>query len=239
MSAAEDDADPQPPLTVEQLADLQAGLLDDDTAAAVRSRIRTDPQAADALQALHQVRRDLAALAAEPAPNAPPQLVDSVAAALRSPGAAHAARPPMRSARVIAGLVGFAGVVAAIGLGTAALLRSPSSGSKTDPTANHITVSAPVPVIPLSDPEILALLHRPPDFGALTNPGQRASCLGGLGYPAGTPILGAQPVEVNSRPGVLLVMAGDTPGTVTAYAVALSCSAADTGLLATTTIPRA
>ncbi len=145
----------------------------------------------------------------------------------------------MRPLRLVAGVLGCAAVLAAIGVGTAALLRSPSSDSRTEPTANHITVSTPVPVIPLSDPEIIALTHRPPDFGALGNPAQRASCLGGLGYPAATEILGAQPVEVNARPGVLLVMPGDTPDTVTAYAVALNCSAADTGLLATTTIPRA
>ncbi|MDT5219507.1 MAG: hypothetical protein QOF15_1612, partial [Mycobacterium sp.] len=56
MSAAEDDADP--PLTVDLLADLEAGLLDSDTAARVRNRVRDDPQAAARLQALQQVRRD-------------------------------------------------------------------------------------------------------------------------------------------------------------------------------------
>lgn len=50
MSAADKDpdkhsADADPPLTVELLADLQAGLLDDATAARIRSRVRSDPQA--------------------------------------------------------------------------------------------------------------------------------------------------------------------------------------------------
>ena len=34
-----------PPLTVELLADLQAGLLDDESAARVRRRVRDDPEA--------------------------------------------------------------------------------------------------------------------------------------------------------------------------------------------------
>ncbi|MBX9640970.1 MAG: hypothetical protein K2X97_14900, partial [Mycobacteriaceae bacterium] len=152
---------------------------------------------------------------------------------------AHAARPPLRPARVVAAIAGLCAVEAAVAGGTVSLLHEPDSAPTTPVTADHITVSTPVPAIPRSDTEIRGLTHRPPDFGALANPSQRASCLGGLGYPATEPVLGAQPVEVNARPGVLLVMRGDTPDTLVAYAVALNCSAADTGLLATTAIPRA
>ena len=55
------------PLTVELLADLQAGLLDDDAAARVRSRIRADPEAAAILRALNRARRDVAAAGTDPA----------------------------------------------------------------------------------------------------------------------------------------------------------------------------
>ncbi|MHA7648788.1 hypothetical protein ACX9NE_00495 [Mycobacterium sp. ML4] len=236
MSSAED-ADP--PLTVEVLADLQAGLLDDETAERVRRRIRADPRAAAALEALHRVRRDVTAAGAAPAPQAPPEVVERIAESLTGAGAAHAARPPLRPARIAAGVAGLGAVVAAVGLGTAALLGEPDSAPSAAVTADHITVSTPVPVIPLSDPEIRELTRRPPDFGALANASLRASCLGGLGYPATEEVLGARPVEVNARPGVLLVMRGDTSDTLVAYAVAQNCSAADTGLLATTAIPRA
>ncbi|WP_205875514.1 hypothetical protein [Mycobacterium camsae] len=235
MTAAEDD----PPLTVEVLADLQAGLLDDDTATRVRRRIRHDPQAAATLQALQRVRGDVAAAATAPAPDAPPEVVAAVAESPRGQRAAHAARPPLRPARVVAAVAGLCAAVAAIAVGTASLLNEPESAPSTAVTADHITVSTPVPVIPLSDVEIRDLTHRPPDFGALGNASQRASCLGGLGYPATERVLGARPVEVNARPGVLLVLRGDTADTLVAYAVALNCSAADTGLLATTAIPRA
>lgn len=239
MSSAQNAADADPPLTVEVLADLQAGLLDDDTAARVRRRLRTDPQAAAALQALHRVRSDVAAAGAARAPEAPPALVAGVAESLKAAGAAHAARPPLRPARVIAAVAGLCAVAAAGVVGTVSLLTEPGSTSTAPVTADHITVSTPVPVIPLSDAEIRDLTRRAPDFGALANPSQRASCLGGLGYPATEQVLGAQPVDVNARPGVLLVMRGESPDTLVAYAVAQHCSAADTGLLATTTIPRA
>src|ERR1700739_693651 len=91
-------ADADPPLTVELLADLQAGLLDDDAAARVRKRGREDPQAEQILRAWNEVRRDIPAMGAAPtsAPDVAPQVTARISAALRSageapshPGAAH------------------------------------------------------------------------------------------------------------------------------------------------------
>ncbi|WP_077739697.1 hypothetical protein [Mycolicibacterium boenickei] len=57
------------PIPAELLADLQAGLLDDTTAADVRRRVRTDPlagpDARNTLAALDRVRRDLRELGAD------------------------------------------------------------------------------------------------------------------------------------------------------------------------------
>ncbi|MGC2799733.1 MAG: hypothetical protein WA290_25010, partial [Mycobacterium sp.] len=99
-------------------------------------------------------------------------------------------------------------------------------------TVEHITVSRPPMTIPLSDQQILALLEGQPNFGPLTDPQRRASCLAGLGYPADARVLGARPVDIAGRPAVLLLLPGDTPGAVTALAVAPTCSAVDTGLSA-------
>jgi hypothetical protein len=131
-------------------------------------------------------------------------------------------------------------------VGTAALLNAPAETPSTSATAEHITVpesaSRPTAAIPLSHEQILDLLHRSPDYGAhgaLEDPPRRASCLRGLGYPTSTSVLGAQPIEVNSRPAVLLVLPGDTPDDLAVVAVALNCSAVDTGLMASTQVPRA
>jgi hypothetical protein len=246
-----------PPLTAEVLADLQAGLLDDHAAARVRRRVRADPQAQRILRALNQVRRDVAALGADPdtAPAAPQEVTARISAALRSadtpPGGSrgsgsHFARPHIRPAKVVAGIAGMCAVVAAIAVGTAALINAPATTPSSPATAEHITVSTPPPVIPLSQAQILALLDDSPDYGPaagplsspLNDPPRRASCLTGLGFPASTRVLGAKPVEINARPGVLLVLPGDTPSELAVFAVALNCSAADTGLLANTQIPR-
>jgi hypothetical protein len=252
MSAADEDpGDPGEgagtPLTAELLADLQAGLVDDDAAAQVRRQVREDPEAAGVLRALNQVRSDVAAVGADPAsaPDTPPAVTARISAALRSAsgpatgGAAHSARPHMRPARLIAGVAGFCAVVAAIGLGTVALVNAPAPTPSTQIMAEHITVSTPPMVIPLSQAQILGLLNRSPDYGPLNDPARRASCLTGLGYPASTQVLGAQQIDINARPGVLLVLRGDTPDNLVALAVALNCSAADTGLLASTQVPRA
>jgi hypothetical protein len=235
------DADPPP--TVELLADLQAGLLDDDAAARIRKRVREDPRAEQILRALNQVRRDIAAMGADP--TSAPDVTARISAALRSagetqphPGAAHSARPRIRPARLAAVVAGVGAVLAAIGVGTAALINAPEPAPSTPVTAEHITVSAPPMTIPLSQAEILGLLNRSPDYGPLSDPARRASCLGGLGYPASTQVLGARPIEINTRPGVLLVLPGGAPDDLAVFAVALNCSAADTGLLANTQVPR-
>ncbi|CAM4357523.1 putative transmembrane transcriptional regulator (anti-sigma factor) [Mycobacterium basiliense] len=245
MNGAENEASADPPLTVELLAELQAGLLGDEAAARVRRQVRTDPTAAAALHALQQVRRDVADAGADPAsaPDPPTDLLDRISATLRSAPAngtraAHAARPRTRPAKVLAGIAGLCAAVAAIGLGTTALIKAPTPTPSGPTTAMHITISTPPPMIPLSMNQILDLLQRTPDFGTLTDPARRASCLNGLGYPASTEVLGARPIDINARPGVLLVLPGDTPTNVAAYAVAQYCSAADTGLLASTTVPR-
>ncbi|OBK50822.1 hypothetical protein [Mycobacterium sp. 1081908.1] len=232
-----------PPLTVELLADLQAGLLDDDSAARLRQRVRDDPDAEKILRALNQVRCDVATLGADPAsaPEVPPDVAARISAALASadhPAAAHSARPHLGPARVVAGLTGVGAVLAAIGVGTVALISAPEPAPSTPATAEHITVSTPPMTIPLSQAEILGLLNLSPDYGPLGDPARRASCLSGLGYPASTQVLGARPVDINARPGVLLVLPGDTPENLAVFAVAPNCSAADTGLLANTQVPR-
>ncbi|MBX7448998.1 hypothetical protein GR927_13435 [Mycolicibacterium sp. 3033] len=79
------------PVTPALLADLQAGLLDDETAAAVRRRVRADPDAARTLAALDTVRRHLGRLGADlerdtASPEAPAEVTARIGAALRDAG---------------------------------------------------------------------------------------------------------------------------------------------------------
>ena len=233
-----DDERDDPPLTVDSLADLQAGLYDDNTAARVRKKVRTDPHAQQTMTALNQVRRDVAALGtdASSAPEVDPRVVDRIGAALRAEraGAAHTVgrgRLP-RSAGLAVAATGLTAVAVAVWLGTRALLTAPASTTSRPTTIEHITVSRPPLSIPLSDQQILALVDHEPDFGPLTDPRRRASCLSGLGYPASARVLGARPIDIAGHPAVLLVLPSDARGNVKALAVAPTCSAANTGLSA-------
>jgi hypothetical protein len=244
-----EDAGRDSPLTVDDLADLQAGLLDDDTAARLRKKVRDDPGAQQTIDALNRVRRDVAALGsdASSAPAVAPAVVDGIGATLRAQRCGpHRSRPAHtvrsgrlpRSARIAVAVAGLVAAAAAVWLGTAALIAAPAPTPSRPTTVEHITVSRPPVMIPMSDQQILTLLDRRPDFGSLSDPQRRASCLAGLGYPADARVLGARQVEITGRPAILLLLPGDAPGTVTALAVAPTCSSADTALLADRIVKR-
>jgi hypothetical protein len=198
-----------------------------------------DPAASSALQ---RVRAELKHLAGDEAsaPDVPAAVTEQVVSALR------AAEPPeparhKRAARLGA-VLGATAVVVAVAVGVMKLATSDLS-APASPPVQRPTTEAPPPAIPLSDAEILALLRVPPDLGPLGDPRRRASCLGGLGYPASTTVLGGRQLSVLGQPAVLLILQGDAPRagearTVVALAVRPSCSAADTGLLVQTRIRR-
>ena len=234
------------PITPELLADLQAGLLDDATAAALRQRIRTDQDAADTLAALDRVRRDLAALGAvdATAPDVPAEVTARVGAALQAEppprtlgGPAHSVRHTPRWQLV--GLVaGVGAAVVGLIVGGVMLVREPAPTRSAGPTAESITVSRPASDVPLSDPQIVGLLSQRPDYGPLADPQRRASCLSGLGYSAATTVLGARQVDMHGRPAVLVLLPAETPQTVRALVVEPDCNSAHTGLLANTEVTR-
>ncbi len=253
--------DPAPPdldpidLTPQLLADLQAGLLDNATAARVRRSARSDPEAARTLALLHSVRRELAQLggaeAAEQAlPDVPASVTARVSAALRtapnpgspSTGGHTVPRPRLTRAQRAGLVIGVCAVATAVVLGALVLTRDPGPAFPAGPTAAQITVertaSADLPSadFPLSDAELRAALSEQQDLGPLADPRRRASCLTGLGYSPTIQVLGGRALEVSGRPGVLLLVPSGTPDQIGAVVVEPSCNAADTGLLAETVL---
>jgi hypothetical protein len=208
--------------------------------------VNDDTEQARRMDALDRVRRDLADLGTDPAsaPDAPAEVTARVAAALRAEPpphrivgsttmtAAHAARASGTRFRVAAAAVGVGAALIAAGVGTVMLRHTPDRTPTADPTAERITVSKPMGGLPMTDPEILELLRQPPDLGPLADPQRRASCLSGLGYPTSAAVLGARPLAVGARSGVLVLLPGDAPRAVNAVVVAPNCNSADTGLLA-------
>jgi hypothetical protein len=194
--------------------------------------------------AIDRVRRDLAALGTDEAsaPEVPAAVTARVGAALRAARPpAHAVRaavPRMRRLQIVGLVIGLGAAAVAAVIGGVMLIRDPAPTRSTGLTAESITVARPTSDIPLTDPEIVGLLSQDPDFGPLADPQRRASCLTGLGYPGATQVLGARPVDMHGRPGVLMLLPGDTPKAVVALVVEPNCSSAHTGLLADTVVTR-
>jgi hypothetical protein len=122
-----------------------------------------------------------------------------------------------------------------VAVGTVALLPPDRS---TPTSAQHLTAPPPTATVPLTDQDVLALLSRTPVLGVLGDPRRRSSCLNGLGYAGAATVLGGQQVDMNGERAVVLVLAGDEPGSIVALVVRTNCSSVDTGLLAYTEIRR-
>ena len=222
------------PVTLEQLAQLQAGTLDDATAARLRQKIGDDPELARRLAALDRVRSDLAG----PAPQAPADVTARIGAALRAaPPPGHGTGNPLRRRR-LAALAGIAALAVAAVIGTVMALNdsaqppTPADG----PTAEYLKTPRHAGM-PLSDQRILALLDQPPQLGPLADPQRIASCLQGLGYAPATPVLGAT-TRSDDGTRVLLLLPAPDPKSVMALLVGADCRAADAGLVADAQLTR-
>jgi hypothetical protein len=236
---------------LEQLAQLQAGNLDDATAAQLRQEIRDNPELARQFAALDQVRRYLAGLDSTPAPEAPAEVTARIGAALRAahpdtpghrvPGSGrrtHASGDPMRW-RQVAALAGAGALAVALVVGTVMVLNDSEQPPTptTGPTAEYLKTPRHAGM-PLADQKIIGLLDRPLNLGPLADPSRTASCLQGLGYSTGTPVLGATTFDTDGSPQVLLLLPATDPRSLMALLVAGNCSAADAGLLADALLAR-
>lgn len=193
--------------------------------------------------AVERVRRGLAELARDEAsaPEVPPAVVERIGAALRAAGEpSHAVeRPRLRGPHVLGLVAGLVAAAAGVIIGTSMLVSQPAPRfSQSGPTAEHITVSRRPPTVPLTRPQLIGLLSAPHEYGPLSDPPRRAACLQGLGYPAMTPVLGAQPVDMGGRPAVVLLLPAHTATDVVAVVVDATCHAAHSGLLAETIVKR-
>lgn len=233
---------PDPDITPDLLADLQAGLLDDETAARVRRRARTDPHAARMLADLDSVRRELTRLGtdAASAPEVPAAVRARISAALQDAPrpAGHTLRPRLTTAQRAGLALGLGAAGAAAVVGALTLTRHPAAPTAANgPTASQITVSR-APEFPVPDADLRAALAEPAELGPLADPQRRGSCLAGLGHPPTAEVLGGRQLSVWGRSAVLLLLPGEASGQVTALVIEPACSAAHTGLLAEKTLDR-
>lgn len=243
-------ADPDAP-DVELLADLDAGLLPTDRAAAVRRDALADPRAAAVLGALTATRADLAAL---PTPPVPAHLARRWTAAAAGPpppavpgpgAAAHVTAPGIRGTGPVHHTVRDTGP--ARGPGPGAGLRGPG---RPRPRTVHLGALAAA-VLALVTGLLNARTGGPPevgrvelasvarstvgltDLGELADPLRRDACLRSAGVTGtatpDTTVLGGRQVRLDGTPGVLLVLSTGELGRFRVLVVTPSCSVLSDG----------
>jgi hypothetical protein len=228
---------PSDPVDLPALAALDADLPDATEAAARRRAARTDPRAAEVLDALSATCAELAALPEPEVPAAVAARWEAAVAAERDdevPGRpptagsdrAHVGpvqrrtpgRPRRRTrSRVL--LAVLAAAAAAVVVGT---LR---------PEPTVLTVDR-VDLVAVATAAIGTV-----DVGNLADPGRREACLRAvLPGAAGRPLLGGRRVVLDGRPGVLLVLATGTRGGLDVVTVDAGCGAGGGTLIAQVTV---
>jgi len=232
-----------PPWSVDLLADLHAGVLDEAQAAELWPRVQADPEARAIIDALEATSADLAALGAAPAPPIPEDVAARIDAALAdevkqafpqvAPVVSLDAARRKRNKRIgwVTGVVAVA--AAAVAAVAIAVPKSETTEGNPIAAAPPSTGQSSAPALALRSDQPQAavgeLTTAPKDYGSLGTPQALDSCLQAAGYPAGQSPIGVRPGTVDGQPAILVLL---TTGKIAEFRlVALSPSCGSRPLL--------
>ncbi|MBT0567751.1 hypothetical protein [Williamsia sp. CHRR-6] len=238
------DGTPDPHIPFDVLADLHAGVLADDEAAALWPRVNADPEATAVIEALEATRHQLATSTIQPiAP--PPQVCAQIEATLAtiaaevtaSSGVADLAthrtrRSGWRHPRALVGAASAAAVLAVVA--TVAIVAGGGGDSTPTRTAAGPSTTIGADQLPPAT-ALLAVLGR--TGGApFTDQARLRRCLQANGVPDQTPVLGSGPITVRTGPAAVVLLGTGVAGRFDALVVTLDCDTGNPGLLTRTTI---
>lgn len=245
-----------PPWSLDLLADLHAGVLDQATADELNRQLDTDPEARAAFDALDAVGRDLAdlppltipddvstridaALADEvrawsTSTSATPDSVEDAGAQVHSFAEARQRR---RRFGWGAGLLTTAAAVAAVVVASTTLLNTGTGQEATGPSSVPSSASSALTLrgetVMLSPQQLTGAL-KAEEYGALSDPRQLLGCLQANGISSGKP-MGAQKITFNGRPGELLILPTGQLGQFRLLAVGTDCGPGNPATLSDST----
>jgi hypothetical protein len=257
-----------PPWSLDLIADLHAGMFDEQTAAELRARVEADPAARAVLAALDATS---AALASLPPLRMPIEIAARIGAALREEAAARAAAgtpqptfatpphspaqatpwsPPLadlsaarerrRRLQITAGAL-LAAAAATVGI----IVVSGVTGSHLSGVPQAAPTSAsdqPLPPLSISSTDLGSALNAAmsvQDYGPLGTAERLDACLSAIRLdPNTTRPLGAREVRLDGRPGVLLVLPTTTAGRLRLLVVPPDCGPSNPAVIADTTVGR-
>ncbi|MET0197535.1 MAG: hypothetical protein ABW364_09905 [Rhodococcus fascians] len=215
----------EPPYSPDLLADLHAGVLPDAVSAQLWPRVRQDPDAARILDALDAVTERLATAGRELASGEPmpPEVAERIDRALSAAPPVQAptdsstqnrAPVPLASRRRMSRTVLAAGIAASVVLVTVVaaavvVATSDKSGVTDGGYADDLRADAPTLVLSSDDLDsslafdVMATRGR----NEVTDAGNLRECLIANGFRSNSTVLGSAPVELDGKPGVMLVIA--------------------------------
>lgn len=225
---------PRPPYSADLLADLHAGVLDDDVTAGLWPAVRRDPDAMAVIAALDSVSRRLRALGAAEdveSPQIPPEVAARIDAALTADAAARRRRRWLLAAAgtgaAAAVAIGFA--VTAHGAG-----RPDAAAPMAAPAAAAPASAAPASAAPgadVLDPATWRAMIGASDPGPLSDHAVLRECLEANGIDESRPLLGSRTIRFDGREAVALVLGDAASPRLTALVVGTGCGASDPATL--------
>jgi hypothetical protein len=206
-----------PPWSVDLLADLHAGVLDERAAAQLWPRVQADPEARAIIEALEATTTDLASLATAPAPPMPADVATRIDAALAeeargtrlAPVVDLAAARRKRNQRI--GWISGVAAVAAAAVATIAIVVPGSSESTGSPIAEPPRSSQSAgPVLNLRSDQPQAAVGQlssgVKDYGPLGDAQRLSSCLQEAGFASTASPIGVRPGTLDGQPAVLVLL---------------------------------
>ncbi|WAL65629.1 hypothetical protein ORV05_32915 [Amycolatopsis cynarae] len=209
-----------PPWSVDLLADLHAGVLDEAQASRLWPQVDSDPEARAVIDALEATAADLAALTTAPAPPMPEDVAARIDAALAREAASPQLAPVVsldaarrkRNRRIgwISGVVAVAAAaVAAVAIAIPGNSGSDGSGSSqvAQPTAGQAVPNPPLALRSDHPQAALGPLSQGvKDYGPFGTPQKLGACLQAAGFTAQADPIGVRPGTVDGKPAVLVLL---------------------------------
>ena len=224
-------AEMRPPYSAELLADLHAGVLDEELAARLWPRVRCDPEAVAYLARLDATQARLSALRdAPPKESIPPEIAARIGAALAE-GRSDDRSVPSPVARRRRWAVAGAAVAAAVAVMLVVVVRGTAFGSD-DPAGVPVAAAEDEALL---EPSTLRAMIGDTDPGLLGGADRLRECLDANGFEGRSPI-GSRAVRFADDDAVLVLMSGPDASALTALVVGTDCDADDPATLARKTI---
>lgn len=233
---------PEPPYSVDVVADLHAGVYSDEVAALLRPRVLADPDSLAIWNALESTAGQLRGGAAdtEPLPDYAQATLDATlrslsngdteAGSTSSPGATVTSIPLWRRPSGV--LAGVAAAAAVAGIAVATTFAF--TGSSAEPAVADDQPRPPAVEAP-SEATLLAALGRT-DSTAFPDIATRDRCLAANGVTSPMTILGTASVDTGGDPATVILLATGTMGRFDALVVGAACDTGNPATINRTTI---